>query len=464
MKKLKDIESELKDIAISNGFSGDSVDLLIKLLAYNRYESDTSTRISLLESIPDRAANLNSNIIHAMNEMYSLYRGDNSRVEVKVKVNGNVTLNKFDKVYSDKNNTLFYSHCIDSNGTIIHGEFDFLYGSNYTLVLIKSEVVKSNILSVNSDNEFILESIDSDISETYQLVSNIGSELPIPTTKDFGNHIDKGLDPNSNYYDPVAFDLTIPDYGLRVYAATEDGFSSSHDYTLTYIPFDEDDIEVQHLNKLNIPGFIINLDELLVIDHQPRESINNFLYNLKREAVTQNRTRSNTDIIDAFLSSFSAKVMDVCKKDYLLQEDVLRLNYIPINPSINPSPFELNETELQGFINNTLYYVTKNIEFYPLYDDTDAINIKIELNITISEPIDVTSINEYLREFEYKLNGRINKDEILGKINEFNGVKYCSLNIFNLDSDTPEVPEIEVVTGVDSYFKVTPNLTYSYKI
>lgn len=463
MKKLHEIESELKEIAHSNGFTGDSVDLLVKLIAYNRYEAETSVRVALLESVPDRAANINSNILHAMNEMYSIYRGDNSRVFAKVKVNGNVQLSKFDKVFTDKRNTLFYSHCIDDRGVEIHETFNFVYGKTYTLVLIKSDTVKKNILSVDANNLYILESLDSDISETYELVSNLGTELPVKTTKDFGKHIDRSME-GTDSFDPIAMDLTIPDYGLRVYSPTESGFLSSTDYTLTYVPFDDEDIEIQDLEKLNIPGFLVDIESLEVLDHTPRESVQNFLYNLKREAVTQNRTRSNSDLVDAFMASFSNKVRDVKLRFYDLQLDKLTLNYIPLESNTIPYFREIRPEERDAFVENLLYYVTKDIEFIPMYDETHAQFIRVEIDMVISETVDVDAINEYLRTFEYRIDGKINKHEILGQINEFRGVKYCTLNIFNDSVGDPLEPLDELVAGIDSYFILSPNLNYSYRI
>lgn len=464
MKNLNEIESELKVIANANGFTGDSVDLLVKLVAYNRFEAESSVRVALLESVPDRATNINSIITHAMNEMYSIYRGKNSMVYVKAKVNGNIQLDTFDKVFTNKKSTLVYSHCIDDQGTVIRGKFDFIYGRTYTLVLINADKVKTNILSVTSNNLYILESLDSDISETYQLVYNVGNDLPIKVTKDFGEHIDRGLEDGTTSFDPLAMDLTITDYGLRVYAPTETGFNASSDYTLTYIPFSDLDLEVSDLDKLTIPGFLIDTDELVTEDHVPRELVTNFLYNLKREAVTQNRTRANSDIIDSFKTSFSPKIRDVRMKDYDLQKDILRINYIPLKSDVIPYSRELTEEDRDYFVANLLYYVTKNIEFIPLYDETDSKEIKVEIDMVINETIDVNAINSYLKTFEYKINGKINKHEILGTLNEFDGVKYCNINIYDLSKEDPNIPEDDLIAGNDSYFILTPNLTYSYRI
>jgi hypothetical protein len=470
MQKLIDIENQLKKVADSNGLTGDSVDLLIKLLAYDRFEALTSTRVSLLESMPDRSANINSNITHAMDQMYSLYRGTNSRVKVTVTVSGNVLLNRFDKVFSDRNNSLYYSHCIDDQGQIIKGTFNFVYGRTYDLILIKSEEVVSEILSLPENNIYLLESLSSNISETYELKSNLGSELEIQTTKDFGEHIDSSITSNNANNNnlqggtPIAFDLTTTDYSLRVYAPDSNGFNNSSDYTLKFLPFIAEDIEMDQLVKLNIDGFRVDLDSLDITEFVDRELIDNFLYNLRRESVTQNRTRSNSDVLDSFKTSFSYKIKDVKIKDYILQDDILQLSYIPLDSGINPSPNEINSTEKELYINNLLYYVTKNIEFYPLYDNVNAQKLRLDLDIKISEPIDIVAITDYLKTYEYKIDGYINKHEIIGKVNDFTGVKYCTLDIYNLSSDTPLIPVEELQAGLESYFTISDNITPAYRI
>lgn len=470
MKRLIDIENELREVAKSNNMVGDSVELLVKLLAYNRYEALTSTRVSLLESLPDRANNLNSKITHAMNEMYSIYRGYNSTLKVRIKVNGNLQLNKFDKVYSDRNNTLFYSHWEDDNGVRTEGNYNFSYGREYNIVLIKGTTLEEEILSVDEDNKYLLETLSPNISEIYELSSSVNPDISIKTTKDFGLHIDRGLDSSLPDYNPLAFDLTIPDYGLRVYAPDDRGFNTSSTYTLRYLPFNSKDIDANDVQKLNIPGARVLLDTLEVMDHTPREEVSNFLYNLKREAVTQNRTRSNSDIVDSFKASFSKKIKDVVLGDYDLETDTLTLHYIPLgseaeDPMNFPSPYELSELDKSTFIGKLLYYVTKKINFVPLYDKTHATNLDLDINIYMYANIDIEEVSKKLKSYEYKIGNTINKHELVGYINSMEGVRYCTVDIFDKNdvenSDTPiEVKEL----GNDSYFLISPNINYTYRI
>ena len=57
---LIDIEQEFRDIATSHNIQGDSVELIIKLLSYNRLKTLTSVDNTLLEFLPDTSVNINN--------------------------------------------------------------------------------------------------------------------------------------------------------------------------------------------------------------------------------------------------------------------------------------------------------------------------------------------------------------------------------------------------------------------
>ena len=464
METLKQIENKLKDIALSNNLVGDSVDLLIKLLSYTHYESLTSTRVSLLEALPSRAINLNSKIEHAMNEMYSIHRGINSHIRVKVKVTGNISLKKFDKVYSDRRNSFYYLETELSSGDIISGDYTFSYGQEYILTLIKSEGVIIQELGVLTDNKFMVETLNPGVSETYELKEGVGSPTSLLTTKDFSEHLETSLPSEPSSKLPRLFDLTTTNYGVRFYSPDSSGFNTSINYQLKYLPYSDSEVDETQLNKLILKGFEVDHSTIVVTPVSPPETISNLLYNLKREAITQSRVRSNDDVVDEFKSKFGSKIVDASLGDYDYQNDIMTLNYIPLNsnsPLGVPSPQELQPYEEELYKESLLYYVTKNINFEPMYDHSNSIPLYVDISMFIGSEINVKELTDKIESYEYKLGGTINLDELLGFINNLEGVKYAMLDVKDLDGNNIVG---EITANKNEYFLLSDNFTYSYKL
>lgn len=461
-KSLSEIEEEFRTIADANQLVGDSVEVLIKLLSYNRYESLTSVDNVLLESLPDTAVNTNSKIAHAMNEMYSIYRGKNATVVVDALVTGNVKLEKYDKVYSDRDNSLYFlSASLD--GVEVDGDYQFTYGKTYKLTLLKAEKKLTEVVTVSEENKYLIELLDTDISETYSIRTGSNLETYIPITKDFGKHLDSSLDEN---VEDLAFDLTIPDYGLRFYAPNSNGFNSSLTYTIDYFKFIDKSIDINSLQNIKIRGFQIDIDSLVVYQRVPKETESNFLYNLKKNSIVQSRVRSNSDIIDLFKNVFSGNIKDASMQPYDLVNDILTINYIPLNSQalevgeINPT--DIDNVELADYIYGLMYYVTPNIVVRPRRDD-NAVILKLELFISIYEAIDPEEIFKIVNSYEYKLGNNFSKDRFIGEINNIPGVRYCSLISNHVIDENTEVPVDNYQNEVDTYFLISPNLSYTYK-
>lgn len=468
-KSLLDIEKEFREIAKSQNIVGDSVEAIIKLLAYNRYESLTSVDNTLLEFNPDTAVNMNSKLSHAADQMYSVNRGVNAKVKVLATVTGNVNVKKYEVVYSDKDNTLFFLSA-KLNGEEILGDYNFMYGLTYELTLLKAEKIFSQEVTVDSHNKYLMEVLDNDISETYTLLGD-GDEVSF--TKDFGTHIDSSIVLEGVPYEPLAFDLTIPGYGLRMYAPDHLGFNTSSTYTVKYFKFLEDTIDSDSIQKLKIPGFKLDMTSLKIEQRIQRESTQNFLYNLRREMITQSRVRANEDIVNMFKKYFTSEIKDASMNAYDLIEDKITINYIPKLSNDLIQPFDpistVDDIEMHLFKSKLMYYVTKNIVQKPI-KDSSAIQLKMELEVVITELIDTQLILDIMNTYEFKLGKKLNKDEFIGAINDIPGVKYCSLYILHTNAIDPEDPfsivEVEVdnmEAPIDSYFLLAPSFNYTYR-
>jgi hypothetical protein len=460
MKKLQTIEEEFREIAKSNNLKGDSVELLIKLLSYNRYESELSSRVSLLEALPSRASNINSKIEHAINNMYSVYRGKNATLKFKIKITGVLSINRFEKIYSDRFNTFYYSHCIDSKGNSIYGDYTFIYGQEYELIFIKSTQVITGSMTVDSSNPHLIELLVDNVSEDYMLKDSLESSVGLETTKDFFVHLDSSLDPLQN---GIVFDLTIASYGVRFYSPEADGFNSSLSYQLTYVPFLDSEIVESNFEKMSVEGAEIYYDSFEVTKPISRESVDNLLYNLQKNTVLQSRVRSNSDVLDQFRSLFSNKIVDCSLGDYDLQEDKLTVYYIPLNsdsPEGSPSDYELTKEEKDLYLDSSMYYVTKNIDFIPLYDYSNSIPLFTNLSIIIDSKIDISLVSDELKSLEYVLGATVDVNKLTGAINNLDGVLYSELSITKSDG---EKIENSITALSNQYFKLLDGFTYSYK-
>lgn len=461
-KSLSEIEADFRNIADANKLVGDSVEVLIKLLAYNRYESLTAVDNVLLESLADTSVNNNSKLAHAMNEMYSVYRGKNATITVKALVTGNVKLEKYEKIYSDRENTLYFLSA-SLNGVEVDGDYQFTYGKTYDITLLKADKKLTEVVTVTEDNKYLIELLDTDISETYTIRTGVGLSTVISTTKDFGDHLDKALEEDSSR---VAFDLTIPDYGLRLYAPDSNGFNSSVNYTIDYFKFLDKPIDVNSLRELKIKGFQLDIDSIEVYQRIPKESTSNFMYNLKKNAVVQSRVRSNSDIIDLFKNVFTGNIKDASMQPYDLVNDIITINYIPLD-SHALEVGEVNQTdidpiELSNYIQKLMYYVTPNIVVRPRRD-SDAINIKLELFLSIYEAIDPEDIFKIVNSYEYKLGNDFSKDRFVGEINTISGVRYCSVVCTQIVDPLTEIEITSYQNEIDTYFLMASNLSYTYK-
>lgn len=461
MESLKDIENKLNNIARANNLTGDSVEFLIKLMSYTYFESLTSTRTAILEATPSRAVNLNSKIEHAMDQMYSINRGKNATLSVQATVTGNVSLKRFQQVYSDRQNNFYYSHVTLPSGEVVVGDYTFIYGLTYTLHLIKAEEIITQTLGVDVNNTFLLESLNNNISEDYTLKEDLLGSLSLVTTKDFGTHLDSSL---SSLSEKKIFDLTTTNYGVRFYSPEIEGFNSSVQYNLTYVPYLQENVDMSNISKLLILGFELDHSTIQEEEYSSRESVENFIYNLRKEALTQSRVRSNDDVVDEFRSKFSTKLRDAIIGGYDLQNDILTINYIPFGsdaPIGTPSIYEITDVEKQNYIDSLLYYITQNIVFNPMYDHTNAVKYTVDINMFISQDIDISSITSSIQDLEYKLGGTFNTDELLGNIINLTGVRYATLEVKDEDGN----PVTGSVTlDKDKYFLLSENFTYSFKI
>lgn len=108
MKSLQDYIDRYSDVANNLGYSGDSVDILIQLLAHASYISEVENISYVQEASLDKATLINSKIQHCVDNMYSVFRGTCPRVMMKIKPSKYITLNPYDLMVTSNNFNIYY--------------------------------------------------------------------------------------------------------------------------------------------------------------------------------------------------------------------------------------------------------------------------------------------------------------------------------------------------------------------
>ena len=111
MKSLQDYIDRYSDVANNLGYSGDSVDILIQLLAHASYISEVENISYVQEASLDKATLINSKIQHCVDNMYSVFRGTCPRVMMKIKPSKYITLNPYDLMVTSNNFNMYYLGC-----------------------------------------------------------------------------------------------------------------------------------------------------------------------------------------------------------------------------------------------------------------------------------------------------------------------------------------------------------------
>ena len=108
MKSLQDYIDRYSDVANNLGYSGDSVDILIQLLAHASYISEVENISYVQEASLDKATLINSKIQHCVDNMYSVFRGTCPRVMMKIKPSKYITLNPYDLMATSNIFNIYY--------------------------------------------------------------------------------------------------------------------------------------------------------------------------------------------------------------------------------------------------------------------------------------------------------------------------------------------------------------------
>lgn len=108
MRNLQDYINKYYTIAQNLGYTGDSIEVLVQLLANASYISEVENVAYLQESSLEKSSLINSKIQHCMDNMYSVFRGLCPRVVMKIRPTSYLTLKPFDLIQQSSSFSVYY--------------------------------------------------------------------------------------------------------------------------------------------------------------------------------------------------------------------------------------------------------------------------------------------------------------------------------------------------------------------
>lgn len=270
MRNLQDYINKYYTIAQNLGYTGDSIEVLVQLLANASYISEVENVAYLQESSLEKSSLINSKIQHCMDNMYSVFRGLCPRVVMKIRPTSYLTLKPFDLIQQSSSFSVYYlgyykliqpssniglssssrsvkdsnviSSSVGSNqetSSVNRGgtsEVDytklsgldnlnpekypgeFIYSGvtlkpsvsteSYIIICLISPTIHQVDKTVNTRNTYYIDCpIDNLSNDVLVKVNGVQAEV----TRNFADHI---LKPTK-----YVFDLTLPSFGSRIYTA-----------------------------------------------------------------------------------------------------------------------------------------------------------------------------------------------------------------------------------------------------
>ena len=205
MKSLSDYTQILRSTATNLNLHGESVEMVVQMLANALYISEVEHVAYSQEASLERATQDNSKIQHCVNQMYSVFRGANPRVIINFKASKLFTFKPHQEIIKSNNYTVYYlGYFNEDTGTIQYSDFTIYPDTTVTIVGLLSKEVITRSWTVGVENPYYYTLPVSNLSgDLYLDINNTRTDV----TRIFSDHLRLDL----------PFDLTLPGYGLRLY-------------------------------------------------------------------------------------------------------------------------------------------------------------------------------------------------------------------------------------------------------
>lgn len=494
MRSLQNYVDIYRTIANNNNLVGDSVEMIVQLLAQASYISEVENVSYVQEASMEKAKLVNSKIQRCMDEMYSVFRGTCPRVILNIRPKSFFTFNMFDEIIKSNSFKVYYlgiyddeaaAQYEDTKGTdqvaILDG---FKYGTatlapttdetkSYKILgLIASEVSDVG-WQVSKRRNYYFENLENNLSnDMYVTVSMGGDTEYYGVTRNFSDHIMEGK----------IFDLTLPSFGSRLYIANvfqEGGAPENTILQARYFKYNTlSDYPKAELKKISLKGadFVNFSDEflvtrnlgdqsesvvskgLLLIDSENRDTVGTIHYKASRDRYVNSLLRSNSDIGNLLEGMYPEKISQEGTHYRFTTTDLgnstLNVYYAP-----KDSMKLLTEEEIDTYKGRAAFYVNNEIEVSKGTSIIAIFQIDLELFQAISVDDDISDI---LKSYEHKFGLRLGEkvDEIKSLISKISNVKNIpSLSITYIDDTGNPISEDDVLVDIDSkYFEITCNI------
>lgn len=485
MKSLQDYINIYYNIAKNLNLQGDSVELLVQLLANASFINEVENLSYVKESSLEKATLINSKIQHCMNEMYSVFRGSCPRVIINFKPNKYFNFNLFDEIISSNNFKIYYIgylnegiSTLSSNGTSIISNIEgFNYSpltippaienESYTIIGIVSKEIINKTWNLDQKNTYYVNCLEDNLSNDMWVKVN---DNYFDVTREFSDHI----------LNNKIFDLTLPSFGSRLYVAdifkstvSNDEVSTPSNTKIEANYFKYSDLtsynEIE-LKKISLKGAeLIKFDEdflskrglkelstgISYVESIPSSDINTIHYKANRDRYVNSIIRSNSDIGTVLEEMYPNKVRPN-GTSYIFEtssnNNIINVYYVPYD-NVNL----LTDLEIQEFIEKrSVYYITDSINVQKgiLYSAVITIDVELYQNSVIDSEVE-NILSSYENKFNISLNDSL--EEIKSLISKISNVKQIiNLNITYIDEAGNSLNESEI-NNIDtriSYFNI----------
>lgn len=467
MRTIQDYRNIYRNIANGLNITGDSVELLVQLLANASYIDEVENINYALEGSLEKCSLINSKIQHCEDNMYSVFRGRCPRVLLRFKPTKYFNFNPFDRIISSNSFSVYYLGYYKENSTetgderadILPVEEGFIYApctvqpatNNETTIiigLIAPDIVEKT-WSTTIGNTYYVDCSEKDLSND-MFVYMGGDDEPeyLSVTRTFSEHI----------LQHKVFDLTTTDFGSRLYIADvlrsmEDSDITADDENTTdpnitlkaryfryslLSSYNTNELKKMSINGVQMMTFVSDdlenkkfllkrgYEELapgiVIIDEVSRDDVNTIHYKANRDRFVSTILRTNSDVGTILEETYPEKVMSG-GTNFIFGPagetgSQVTLYYVPNNLTNL-----LTDAEKNDFVRNKkAYYVTDTINIEAGIQYTAVLSIDLELYQPQNVESDIKSI---LETFEKKFNIDLedSKDNIRTLISKISNVK-----------------------------------------
>lgn len=439
MKSIQDYRSIYREIASNLGIQGDSVELLIQLLAQHSYINEVENISYLRESSMDTSVMLNSKIQHCIDDMYSVFRGTCPRVVLNFTPLKEFSFHVYDEIMTSNNFSLYYLGYYDEDKIIyddlsIYPEYTAERTDNlatYKIIALLSPEKITRKWTTDYLNLYYVDCTEEDLSNDVYLLNENTS---LPVTRDFAEHIVKNC----------VFDLTLPSFGSRLYIADsglnskegEEAAEENITLTANYFRYTTvASLNQNELNKISVAGMDLKNPEdsdeswnkgVKIIYEIPRDTAYSLHYKASKDKFISTMIRSNDDITRLFKETFIGYT-STNGVTYVYEEltNTITIKYILASEDIE----DISNQQKTEFINNArAYYISDQI--IPVR--IDPIPIKLNLELVLYDNVDSSSldsslkeiVDQYSRSFGIDLKDDNIINEIRSKVEKISCIRY----------------------------------------